>query len=56
MIQLYDYTSIKEAEEHMSEMESQGWKAIYQDDEGYIFDADTGDDNFKYSVEYIKDI
>jgi hypothetical protein len=51
---LYDYTSKAEAEKHIEEMESKGWHAKRQDNNKYIFE--NGQDDFKYSVEFFKEL
>ena len=51
---LYDYSSIKEAEKHIKEMESKKWHAKRQDGGNYIFA--NSQESFPYSVEYFKEV
>lgn len=51
---LYDYSSIKEAENHIKEMESKKWHAKRQDGGNYIFT--NSQESFPYSVEYFKEV
>ena len=53
---LYDYTTRKEAERHLKEMEAKGWRAKNQNDGSpieYIFN--NGGDVYPWSVEYFKE-
>jgi len=51
---LYDYTSIKEAERHIDEMRDKGWIPKLQDGGTYIYN--NGGDEYKFSVEYMKEL
>lgn len=51
---LYDYSSIKEAEKHIKEMESKNWHPKRQNDGKYIFN--NAQDSFPFSVEYFKEL
>ena len=49
---IYDYTSIKEAENHMEKMIEKGWCISVQEDGKKIYENST--DDYPYSVEYYK--
>ena len=51
---LYDYSSIKEAEKHIKELESKNWHPKRQNDGEYIFN--NAQDSFPFSVEYFKEL
>lgn len=51
---MYDYTTRKEAEEHIQQMGNKGWSVIRQKDGDFISELD--DDKYKYSVEFCKEL
>lgn len=51
---LYDYSSVKEAEKHIKEMESKGWRIKRENNRANIFA--NGQDEYPYSVEYYKEL
>lgn len=51
---LYDYSTIKEAEKHIKEMQGKNWKAKKQENGNYIYN--NGQDIYSYSVEYFKEL
>ena len=50
---LYDYTSKKEAERHITDMKAKGWYAKRQDNGEFVFE--NGQYEFSYSVEFFKE-
>lgn len=51
---LYDYSTEAEAERHVKEMESKGWRAKRQDSGNFIYM--NSQDTYPYSVEFFKEV
>ena len=51
---LYDYTNQAEAERHIKEMDSKGWRAKRQNGGSFIFL--NSQEEYPYSVEYFKEM
>ena len=55
---IYDYSSMKECEKHIEQMEKNGWKAKlqYTQDGCDYYIYNNGQDELPYSVEYMKGV
>ena len=53
-MKIYDYDTVFEAEGHIIQMEKRGWHAKRQANGNYVFG--NGQDSYKYSVEFFKEI